>query len=162
MSEPESSKETRQQRTIRLLTTIKNSKDLLSFSVQTNGWDDMYVLEELSKSEYIAGSILPQGSGLPAHLLLARILKKGEEYLEELESREQNRIALPLENEQLKQQIKDLIEADRTLLNYWKSADWGDRFGMVGVFLTIFGVGFLCAKTGALSRLIDLIISVKP
>ena len=53
-------------------------------------------------------------------------------------------------------------EAEHTLWAYWRLADWSERLGMIGALIGVFFVGYLCAKTDFVSRLIDLIRSIKP
>lgn len=58
--------------------------------------------------------------------------------------------------------LKQEREREHTLWRYWCLADWSERFGMIGVFSGVFLVGYLCAKIDFISRLIDLIRSIKP
>jgi len=122
----------------------------------------MFVLEELLKSESIAGFIIENGSGHPAHFTMARILHKGEQYLEELEIKEKNLISAPIEINSLKEKVKEMESVPHTLLSYWKLARWGERFGTLGVFAGVFLFGYLCAKNSFASRIIELIRSMKP
>jgi hypothetical protein len=66
------------------------------------------------------------------------------------------------EREAEKAKRKQEREAEHNLWTYWCLADWGERFGMIGFLSLVFLVGFLCTKESFISRLIELIRSIKP
>ena len=49
-----------------------------------------------------------------------------------------------------------------TLWAWWKLADWQERCGIFGTFAIVFGIGFLSAETRFFSKIIKLIIDIKP
>lgn len=53
-------------------------------------------------------------------------------------------------------------EEVHTLWRWWQLADREERFGMVGFYSGLFFLGYLCAKTNFVSRLIDLAREVMP
>ena len=58
--------------------------------------------------------------------------------------------------------MKQERESEHTLWVYLRLADWPERCGIIGAFVFVFVLGYLCSKTSFVSRIIDLIREVKP
>ena len=124
--------------------------------------DDLLALDALINERLITGMRKADHLGIPFEFLSVRITITGREFLEQSEREEKDQLTLPMENMMLRQQIIEMGEIKHTLLDCWKSADLGERFGMVSFFGFVFMVGYLCAHERVISRFIDLIRSMKP
>jgi hypothetical protein len=114
-----------------------------------------YSLSELKEMRVICARHLQSGNQImirPCESVEREIVRK------ETAESEQRAAARQEELAKMEQQR----EAEHTLWVYLKLATWSERLGVFGVFGLLFLAGFLCAKNAVISRVIDLIISMKP
>jgi hypothetical protein len=138
------------------LKTIRDMPTTGSFEKSVTAKQDLIWIQDLERDGYITAKFrmgyFEDGdkfadSTIPNLIWDVHILDKGRELIMDFENP--------------KPKVEPVADVEHTLLSYWRLADLEERLGMIGLFSLVFLVGYLCAKESFISRLIDLIRSIK-
>lgn len=58
------------------------------------------------------------------------------------------------------QKSEEIGLGEYTLLLHWRRSDWQQKIGIIGLYITIFFLGFSCASGDWIKRFIELMIEI--